>query len=329
MEMMNKKISINNLKTRHFPWLVSAFLVLFLTAGLLLYWFAGESTGKRMAERVKLEKLTLARSGAFSIESFFKEREKDLVLLSEIEAVKSLKEKEARERIGILIEELKGEPVAGVGRVDKEGVLRWVVNKEDKREGEDVSVADRDYFVWAKKQTEPGKIFVSKPIKSRAGVSGGGYILVLATPVFYQREFNGLILFSLSLVELTERFVAPLTFSGAVHSLIAAEDGLVVAASIPNSIGENIADCLDEEEIIAAYAPIKIGDQVWSLRVLVPYREAVKLTMPFKINQTRGLVFALVGVLILVLTFILGVRVAQRDGFVDGFKNGRDGVKSS
>ena len=36
--MMNKKISINNLKTRHFPWMLAVVLVIFLTAGVLFYW---------------------------------------------------------------------------------------------------------------------------------------------------------------------------------------------------------------------------------------------------------------------------------------------------
>lgn len=40
-----KKIGVNNLKTRHFPWLVGAILVFFLTAGVLLYWLGVISVG--------------------------------------------------------------------------------------------------------------------------------------------------------------------------------------------------------------------------------------------------------------------------------------------
>ncbi len=33
-----KKISLDDIKTRHFPWMVAIVLIVFLTLGILLYW---------------------------------------------------------------------------------------------------------------------------------------------------------------------------------------------------------------------------------------------------------------------------------------------------
>jgi len=40
-----------------------------------------------------------------------------------------------------------------------------------------------------------------------------------------------------------------------------------------------------------------------------------------------GLVFWVLGLVVVGLVFVFGIRVAQKDAFLDGFQNGRNGVK--
>lgn len=41
----------------------------------------------------------------------------------------------------------------------------------------------------------------------------------------------------------------------------------------------------------------------------------------------EGLVFWVLGLVVIGLVFVFGARLAQRDGFQDGFKNGLNGAK--
>jgi len=85
----------------------------------------------------------------------------------------------------------------------------------------------------------------------------------------------------------------------------------------------------DRTKVVTAYAPIKLGNQIWSLWISLPHEEAARYVWPILSIQNKGLFFGLMGLVILVLTFVLGVRVAQREGFIDGFRDGRDGVKQT
>ncbi len=363
MNKVRKKLNINNLKFCHFPWILALVLIFLLTAGVVIYWQATSWTEKVVVGRVETEKLTLARSGALSISQFLRERETELLLLSEIESIKSLREEEGREKMEVLIDRIKDAPLADVVRVGSDGTALWVTNVEDNREGEGVSLADRDYFIWAKDQSGPGQVFVGKPVISRGGIVEGKWVAVMATPVFYQDRFNGLVFVSFPLEGLTEKFITPLVSLPATQALLITQDGFVVASTIPQITGENVLEygqqedwprreeylaitkkALEGEEgsavhdyllvankklikTVTAYAPIRVDSQTWSLWITAPYKEGVKFASPISIAQSLGLVFGLIGASILILTFILGIRVAQRDAFVDGFRDGRDGIK--
>jgi len=210
----------------------------FLTAGILLYWLAGARPEQVMVERVKPQEMTLARPGAFSIVEFFRERKTEL-LLFHTEAIRAGREKEGRKAMRVLVEQLREEPLADIVRVSREGKVLWGTNVADDRRGEGVSLADRDYFLWAKGQKEPGKVFVGKPVIPREGIKEGKWVVVMATPIFYQERLNGLVFISFPLGDLTPRFITPLVFSPAVQSLIIAQDGTIAASLVPGAIGQN------------------------------------------------------------------------------------------
>lgn len=358
------KIGVNNLKTQHFPRILAVVLLFFLAGWILIYWLVTEKAERAMVERVKAQELTLARAGALTIDQLFRERKTNLLFLAELEAVQAGREKEGRETMRKLVDYLEGEILASVVRVDKEGRFQWTDNPQHERVREGVDIADRDYFLWAKEQKEPGEIFISQPMIARDGAREGEWIVVMTTPVFYQGKFNGLVFISFPLEDLTEKYVAPLVTALGIQSLVVTQEGAVVASTMSEAIGENVLaypqqgewegkeeylamarEALEGKEgtlihnyylftphqklikAVTAYTPIEIDNQLWSLWITAPYQEAMRFALPVRIIQNQGLVFGLVGLVVLVLTFVFGVRVAQRDAFLDGFKNGRDGIK--
>lgn len=359
--MVEKKLRLDNLRFYQFPWILAVVLVVLLACGILFYWLASARAERVMVERVKVQEQTLARAGALAIDEFFRARKTKLLLLAEFEVIKAGREKEGREKLRLMVEQLKDGPLASVARVSQDGKSLWLDNIKHEKMEEKIDVTDRDYFLWAKEQKKPGGVFVSQPIIARSGPAKGKLVIVMASPVFYQEEFNGLVFISFPLSDLTQKYIAPLPFSPRAKSLVIASDGTIVASTIPEAVGQNALEYAKQGEqkgrqeylamtkealagregsllhdyylfapfnkrikVITAYAPIRFDNQIWSVWVSVPYEEVVELVLPLRANQIEGFLFGLMGVIILVLVFVFGVRVAQKDGFLDGYSRAKD-----
>lgn len=314
-------------------WLLVTFTILMAVIGTGIFWSAGVRADQVVMEWTKRQESTLARAGALSINEFFQGRRANLLFLTEKEAVRLGEEKEGRLALQQLVDDLKDQVVASVVRVSKEGVVLWSENPEGQNVEEGVDLADRDYFLWAKEQGKSGEVFISEPLISRGGLYKGEHILAMASPLFYQNKFNGLVFISFPIKQLLEKYVSPLSFSAGMHAFLVTEKGEVITSGLVTSETKGLlAQAQKEEragEAIVASAPIKINNQTWALWVVTPYKEAVSFASYLKSIQFQGFALGLVGGVALVLVFIFGVRKAQKEAFVDGFKNGRDRAKKT
>lgn len=364
--MEKKKPVLYRIKTYHIRLILAIAFVFFSTAGVIFYWLITGRAEQMAVERVRNQELIITRSGALSIADFFEERKTSLLLLAEIEAVKAGKEEEGRGAIKSLVDQLKDQPFASTVRVSKEGKSLWSENPQHQKVEEGIDVSDRDYFTWAEKQKNPGEIFISQPLIARSGLAKGEWIVVIATPVFYQNEFNGLVLISLPLKDLTEKYVSPLISSPSTHSFIIAQNGTIIVSTIPALKERNVLSDIQQREwegkeeflqmtqealagkegsavvscyqvelpsakglkTITAYSPIEIDGSLWSLWISAPYEEAIGPASSLLRLQSLGFAFGAASVLVVALLFVFGVRIAQRDSFINGFLDGRDGVKS-
>lgn len=346
------------LKPHHFPLVLAITLVVFLTIGIIYWWQTGERADSQIIEKDREEKLILVRSGALLIEEFFQSQKTELLILAEMEAVKALRETDGRKAFGLLINHFqeKKVPFVGIGRLDKEGRVVWEENAQGTREGEGVLLADRDYFLWAKEQKKPGKIYISQPVVGRGGVAVGEQGLVMAAPVFYQNQFNGLVFVPFPLKSLTEKLIFPLARSSDFQSLIIDQEGVVITGTIPEVIGQKLKDCPTEKEtqllssiltgkggglvhrfclppypegieMVVAYDQIVIGEEKWRLLVLSPYDYVLEDIASIRETHFRGLVVILEGIVLVILIFIVGLRVTEKKSFTNGFRDGRDGIR--
>lgn len=361
---MTKKLKLEKLKTRHFLRILVLLVALFSVVFVLAWWQAGDKAEKEIIERIKTQELLTARSGALSMGEYFKPKAVSLILLSEMGAIKEGDRGKGEELIRVLMEELRGEPLVDIFWLDKEGQAKWATNLRGERVREEIYLGDRSYFQWAKEQKEPRGIFMSEPLISRGEQRGQESILVMATPVFYQEQFNGVVLMSFSVPELTKKYLTPLIFDPEDYVFtVTTQNGTILSTLREELIGKNIFTMISQNawsakekedfqkkiqessegkegtfmhpdytsvakaKLITAYAPVMVKNQAWSLWVSVPYEKVVVEVMSLRFVQNQVLLVALIGIVVLVLVFIFGTRVAQKDGFMDGFLDGRDGVK--
>lgn len=357
-----KKLSLSRLRTRHFVLASAAGLGIFIAIAVVFYWFSGWRTDQVIIERMKAQEQSMARSSALSISEFFKARKKELVLLSELEAIQTGREKESMEILNTLAQGLKEEdaPIGNIIRINKEGVTIWGVNVQLGKQDEaaiGVYLGERDCFLWAKEKGEKGEVFISEPIVAQGGFLKGKRIVSMTAPIFYKTKFSGVVVTTFPIDELAKKYIEPLSLSPQTYYTIVSEEGVVITSTFEELIGENILQIQEEEnwpeasqqlvkramrgeegaafhpyinvftketsEAVSAYSPMKINGSIWSVWVSVPYERIKELILPFRQNQIFALVVVLGGSLILVFIYVLGMRVSQRDGFLDGYSLGK------
>lgn len=310
-------------------------LVILTTIGVLLFWNASKTTEQVLLEKTKTRQSIIANAGSQVIENFFDARKIKLHYLANLEEIKTMDEAKGRKAIREFIDQIKDKPLTSIVRIDKNGKVVWSENKLHQKVEEGVDASDRSYFQWAKNQVVTGDVFLSEPVVARTGLAKGSSVIVMATPVFYKDQFNGVLTMVISTNELTERFIEPLTVSSYSQQLILEKKGKVIASHNCRQTAETISTdpfenqnrslVMDLEldghrqKRIVGYAPIEIDQNYWYLLVTVPYQEVIDQLNPFSQIQNQGLVLLAIALIIIILFNVLIIRIAERQGYRNGY----------
>lgn len=219
--------------------------------------------------------------------------------------------------------------IGGVVLTDKHGVVQLNSNILGTH-GIGQSLTDRDFFVWAKTQRGPGKYFINKPVISRLGASKGQVIVVVASPVYQNNTFTGVVAASVILKPLVARFFGLMKVSDKTEVYLIDENGkLLYNNGTKNIIGFNISELFSDDQILSEkiknalgttktgefqtdkhlvnYAPVLLGNQNWLFIVSSPTQQVVDLMTPFRINQVS--IF-----LLIVFTILLpGIIILRKE----------------
>lgn len=315
--------------------LLSILLMIIATVGVLLFWNATKNAEQVLLEKTKLRQSILANAGSQEIENFFDARKVKLHYLANLEEIKTENEVKGRKALKDFIDQVKDKPLTSLVRIDKNGKVLWSENKMHQKVEEGIDASDRSYFQWAKKQTEEGSVILSEPVVARTGLAKGSLVIVMATPVFYKGQFNGVLTMVISTNELTEKFIGPLTVSPDSQQFILEKNGHVIASHTYPYASEEISTepfenqnrslVMDltvngqKQKRIVGYAPIEIDQNYWYLLVTVPYKEVFDQLNPFSQIQNQGLVLLAIAIIVIILFDVLIMRIAERQGYRNGY----------
>lgn len=352
---MKEKASWRQLEINHIYKILSVVLIFFVTVVVLIWWHVGQRIEEDLVERQKGHDLLLARAGARAVGNLLEEVEIHLLLLAKNPDLIKGREKEGRAAMSLLADHLgEWEGLrAGVSRVDKEGKIVWGANTEGSLKQIGMDVSDRDYFTWAQEQGEAEKVFFSGPMAARGGINEGKMVIMMASPLLDEGIFNGLVMVNFSVEELGEKYVLPLALSGDSKVSLLSEGGEIVSSSETELLGKNLKECVGEEtaanlckiilekkeesllyncrlalgkEMMGTLAPIKKEGEAWSLMVSFPYEKLLGERFSLRVLEFFALLTVFSGLVLLILVFVLGLRISERQGFTKGFKDGRNGI---
>lgn len=332
----------------------------FITLGTLLYWVIGERTVASLSEQTLHRQQVIVRAGAKSIESFIELVSNSISLLSQRPDIYTLNEKAG----GILesyISEWTNTPVVGVALVDKNGAVQFSQGKTGSGE-KGIDVSDRDYYQWAKNAKE-GEIHIGEPILSRLGAPKSKFVFTVATPLFREGEFNGVLAAGILINELTKTYIDPLKLSSDTRIYLIDDDGVFLRSPIESLVGENYIELLKEtpfegsEQVIyeltkavstrkesklgitlpdertgeltrflISSSPVKLDGQFWTLAIASPLDEALKFYWPFQVSEIAVLLLFISMTIVFSALLIYSVRETKRRSYIKGFKRGKNHV---
>lgn len=196
-----------------------------------------------------------------------------------------------------------------------------------------VSLADRDYFLWAKNSSEEGKYFIGQPVVSRLGATKGQVIVPVAAPVYQKGVFAGVLAASVKLQPLTERYLKLMKISNLTEVYLIDKHKKLLYSPVPDAVGLNVSELLGDyiknaldttqegklratyldpksgqpEDHLIAYSPIFLGDQNWLLIISSPSQDIADLTASIQIRQTAILILVSLTIL------LFGIIVAREN----------------
>lgn len=257
----------------------------------------------------------MVRAEASNLESFFQIFGGSVAALAKLSSMESW-DAETIQDLDTFVEQWRqSNLIGGVSLLDGSGKVRLNSNVSGTRDT-GVSLADRDYFLWAK-QNEPeiGEYFVGQAVVSRIGATKGKIIVPVATPVYQKGVFVGAVVSSVVLQSLAERYLDLMKVSDQTEVYLVGSSGdLLYDNTGKGTVGSNIfetghpflgsqpindavKDVLSKdkngnfriEDRLVAYSPIQLSGRNWALIMTSPVEKVAQVVRPFYIRQVAML----------------------------------------
>ena len=283
--------------TKKFFYLISTIsFVIFFALSFTLYQITGASSIKSLVEQMLHREQVIVRSGASSISSFIDLTSRSLLILSSNNIItpKILQD---------FVDNWSDTPVAGIILTDIQGQIKLTASNAEKLSlGGNVS--DRDYFIAAS-GSPPGTISFGKPFVSRVPGAGQTFKIPVATPLYSNNKFIGVLTVSISIPSLTEKYLEPLKISPRTGIYLFNSNGDVFNGTTQEVVNQNIFHIVDEhpflgDKIVMPLIRQKLtSNQESKLDIVIPDFSTGKLTRtliassPVKLNSSTKWILAI------------------------------------
>lgn len=342
--------------------LLTIAVVVSVAGASIVFWIVGKNVEASLVEQLFFRQQVFARAGANSIEDFLASVSSSVSSYAQMEKVIEGQEG-AQDRLDLFVKRWLDTPVFSIALTDSEGIVVVSANRQG-REMRGDTLADRDYFLWAK-QAQAGQVFIGQAIYGRFGPVKDKLLIPVASTVFSEDEFKGVLISTVVLSELTKTYLDPLKIFPETRVYLIDSAGTMLHAPYEKFIGQNYFDYLASIEFkgkekavegveglrkattiakegkldvifpneatgklnrfLISHSPIKYQENThWTLVMASTLSTALVFFPHFYAHQIGILVFVVFVVIALSSLAILAIRLSQREAFHDGFTRGRD-----
>ncbi len=259
--------------------ILSSFLLVLISIVVVIPIATNQRATNNLVQATLARQTDLTKAAANNIEAFMTVTKNSVVLLSQNYELVT----EGDKRQALLEQYVKDRaqsPIVGVVITDEKGIVEANATRTQSS-GVGVDLSDRDYFTWAK-TASAGSVFISEPTISRLGASSGKEVLLFATPIFKNQQFQGALVISSTLEMFGNSYVQSIFQEPFVVYMLDNSGTVLYAPDIDP--GTNYFDLLKQKpffgsEFLASQLKLVYeADQSGGMQAILPLGEDSKLT---------------------------------------------------
>lgn len=287
-------------------WSYGLFAVLVLAAAF--YFILAKDVRTRVSTRLLANQLTLARAQSASITSFFQTFGESLAVFAKLGSLQAQDATTTASMAAFVDQWSDSGLVSGLILTDRDGKVLFNENVANAPDTGNL-VSDRDYFVWASGQPSTGGYFIGKPVPSRLGASEDKLILPVASPVFVDGEFSGVVAAAVVLNPLIAQYLEQLKVSEQTQTFLVSDNAVLYGAgdtqltqSALESFAQPVEGSFEGGGVLIAHAPIELGSDNMSVVTVTSDSAISELVLPIYVRQAAIFVLAIACILLFGLT---------------------------
>lgn len=288
-------------------------LLLLLLLGISFYLVLAQGAQESVTEQLLSRQQLIVRAEKSNIITFFEKHGNSMATLAQLKSIET-RDKDTAYDLDLFVEQRKDTGIiSGVVLTDKRGLVEYNSNVTGIRDlGQ--SVADRNFFTWARDEAKRGEYYISKPTVGKIGAVKDQVFISVASPVFRNNTFTGVLSSGVKLQPLLERFFGIMKISEETQVYLVDERGDLLYSNaedreafsdqafsdrIKNALGATEEGRFSTDKYLAAYSPVTLGVQKWLLVISSPAQEITEHATPYYIRQ--AVIFTAVALTILLV----------------------------
>jgi len=342
---------INRLLSNRIAALAAIAVFFLITFSGILYLTMGREATASLTQQYLDRQMSVTEMGASSMTSYIELTGRSLVHLAEDDHIVYVNNN-TKEWVQAYVDDWSTTPLMVIFRFDSEGNRIIAVSSDRTVEYKEVVNKSEQVCIGSAETFQPGEVcFTDVHIPGDKIDEHFGFMIGMVTPIYVNDQFDGSLLFGISLNKLTEFYLDNLRITdGSVVTIITSE-GNVLYSSNPDYIGKNLLELLKDNvflgspvlvdkveqvltaneagsgdlalpkplgsrvsRMLLAYAPIQIDGGHMMLVVRTPYSEALKMAAPFYVSNIAIVIVVFLALLLLVVVIVK--NVAYREGFI-------------
>lgn len=205
--------------------------IFFSVLGFYNFFFNYDLSAQLLTQTTIDRQVTIARSGATSIENYIKSLQSQLdsfvFSFQKVTEADVIDKVETRRQFTAYIQKTS-KPSSGIALYDEGGKLLIIENSQKITAGENEDYSDYDFIQWSKDPSSKGKTFIANPYVARAGASKGKTIMVVATPLYFGNRYKGTLAIRFLVAQFKDAFINPLSTELDEDSFIVDTNGTLI-----------------------------------------------------------------------------------------------------
>lgn len=284
-------------------------LFLVVVIALVFYFLLSRNAKKLVTNQITRQGESIAASEASNITTFFNGHGDSLLTLANSISISP----DEKTTIGLMDDFISkhnhADIINGIVLTDASGKVIYNSNITKKADlGQDIS--ERNYFIWSKYPENKGKYLVSDSAIGTLGASKGKAIIPVATPVYRDGVFVGMLASAIGIDKLSDHYIDILVPTTKVNVHLIENDN-IISSTDHSLMGQYFNTDKFQKDNLIVSKKFQLQDKTLEVVILYPLKEVDEVVKPLYVRQFSVFSSVVLAVLLITMAIKMGDRKSE------------------